>query len=375
MKALCIILFIEIVNAFASITTKYFNSKPLCLRLSHCINEADPQNNKDLLVVGASITGIGGRIIKSHRLNFPNATIVGETLTSSNHEYLRKLNCIPRLCNESHIEMFNNVIISVPAYKNTSQEYNNYYKSIVKNAISRWNKNGKLVFASSGGVYKENKGNYVTEDSEINTEHILYDCEQLIKNAGGTSLRFAALYGFNKGDFWNYLKYDKINVNPNMIIEMCNYDDAASAFMTILNTNQTLVAKKVFNVCDGRSKTIKEILLNCIKVYEYSGANVPDMTGNNTNLGKKYNITNIQKLGWTPRWKSFESWCRTYSYIQNPASNAIVFYNERKIKDTVEKKYSIQNIDDVRHETLLICIQFFAFVFVELYLFLLPTHK
>lgn len=345
------ILYFQIVNAF---------SLPI-LRLS--------LQNNDLLVIGASITGIGGRIIKSHRRLYPNARIIGETLTLKNHDDLRKLNCIPMLCNESDInDKFSNIVITVPAYRSSNIEYNEYYKSIVKNAILRWNKNGKLVFASSGGVYLENNGNYVSEDSDTNKEHLLYDCEKIIQDAGGTSLRLSALYGFNKGDLWGYLKQSHININPNMIIEMCNYDDACSAFMTILESNKN-VSGEIYNICDGKSKTVKEILMNCLKIYEYKKFQLPTMSVNNTNLGKKYNITKITNLGWSPRWKSFETWCRTYSQIENPKTNAIQFYENYKKEDII---HDVGEIGNQINETILIISQILVFVIIEAYLYIAP---
>lgn len=296
------VLCLQIVKAF---------NLPLLRLLSLSNNHLLYKN--DLLVIGASITGIGGRVIKSHRSLYPNARIIGETLTVSNHEYLKNLDCIPIICNETDInDKFSNIVITVPTNRNGTNEYNEYYKSILKNAILRWNKNGKLVFASSGAVYLENNGNYVSENSDINKKHILYECEKIIKNAGGTSLRLSALYEYNKGDLWRYLKLKHIDNNPNMIVEMCNYDDACSAFMTILETKQNVYGK-IYNVCDGNSKTIKEILHNCLKIYEYQKNQLPTMSVNNTNLGKKYNITEITNLGWSPRWKSFEMWCKTHS--------------------------------------------------------------
>jgi len=318
-------------------------------------------NNKDLLVVGASVTGIGTRVMKLHRETYPLIRIVGETKTTKNHDFIMKLNCTPQLSNENNNETFSNVVITAPPY---FDEINIYNETLTK-AISKWNKKGKLIFAGSGRHYIESNGNYVTEESEVNKDHYMYQFENIIKEAGGTCLRFGALYGFNRGDFWHLLDKTNINVNPNMRMEMCNYDDATSAIMTILNTNET-VSREVYNVCDGKGKTIKEILNNCIKVYEYQNSKIPNMTEDNPYLGKRYNISKIKSLGWDTRWKSFEQWCRTYSYMSNPETNAIKLYDKLKKPKVIDNSPINENEHNI--DKVLIIIQIIAFIVIESYL-------
>lgn len=353
MKLCFIILFIKTISAFS----------PSILRLS--------MNSKDLLVVGASVTGIGTRVMKLQRDAHPLIPIVGETKTIKNHDFILKLNCTPRLSSEDYNETFSNVVITAPPY---FDEINIYNGTLTK-AISKWNKKGKLIFAGSGRHYIESNGNYVTEKSEVNKDHYMYQYESIIKEAGGTCLRFGALYGFNRGDFWNLLDKTNINVNPNMRMEMCNYDDATSAIMTILNTNES-VSKEVYNVCDGKGKTIQEILNNCVRVYEYKDKTIPIFINNTTYLGKRYNITKIKNLGWRPRWNSFEEWCRAHSYAANPVSNEIKLYQERKIlkKEELERLYDIklENDNNIVREGLLNLFQLLAFFIVEIYLVNLP---
>ena len=365
--ATIILCFIPFIDAFICPLYK-FSNHPRTLLYS--------QNN-DLLVFGASVTGIGGRIIHIHRRQFPNSTILGVTQTTKNHDFLSRLNCIPILYDnlDSNIS-FPNVIIAVPPNSRFDDRNNKEYSSIIEKSCSLWNKNGKLIFSSSGSVYTEKNGNFVSENSNIDTTHALYVCENMVRSKGGTVLRFGALYGMHRGDFWRLLDNTQFNISENLIVEMCNYDDAASAIATILYTNNTDIIGETYNVCDGKGKTIKEILGNCIRVHEYRDKNIPILMNSTTYTGKRYNITKIKDLGWRPRWRSFEEWCRAHSYAPNPVSNEIKLYKERKIleKEELQRQYDIklQQDNNVEREGALAIVQFLAFFIAEIYLFYLP---
>lgn len=355
------IFWLKLVVAFVPcIINNKFNTKLYCIQ-------------NDLIVFGASTRGIGARVIKTHREKYPNATIIGVTQTTKNHELLTKLNCIPAIYdNISLNSLYSNVVLTVPPNSSYTYEQNEKYKSIVNKSLSVWNKKGKFIFSSSGGVYVENKGGIVNENSIINKNHTLYQCEKVIRQNGGTILRFGALYGINRGDFWRLLDMDAINISKNIIIEMCNYDDAASAISLILYTNISNIKGEIYNVCDGKGKTLKEILINCKRVYEYKDKKIPNMTNDTYYLGKKYNITKIKQLGWRLRWNSFEEWCRAYSYALNTNTNEIKIYEKRKYneKEEKEKQYDmkLKNENNIFKETIMVSLQFAVFVIVELYL-------
>lgn len=365
--SVAVLFFIHFVEAF--IIPAYKFSKKSHTRLySH---------NDDLLVFGASITGIGGRVIHTHRKRYPNATIIGVTQTTKNHEFLSRLNCTPVLYdNLDYNQSFPNVVIAIPPNSSFDNQNNKQYLSIVENSSSFWNKKGKMIFTSSGSVYTENNGSIVSENDNVNTNHTLYICENMIRSNGGTILRFGALYGMQRGDFWRLLDKPKLNISEKLLIEMCNYDDAVSAISTILYTNNTNVIGETYNVCDGKGKTIKEILGNCVRVYEYRDKNVPILINSTTYSGKRYNITKIKALGWQPRWRSFEEWCRAHSYAANPSSNEIKLYKERKIleKEELQRLYDakLEKDHNIVREGLLALFQFLAFFVVEIYLNHLP---
>ena len=54
--------------------------------------------------------------------------------------------------------------------------------------------------------------------------------------------------------------------NPNMVLELCSYDDAGGAVMTILGSESSQTAGEVFNVCDGQGLTAKQAFQCCQKV-------------------------------------------------------------------------------------------------------------
>lgn len=347
-------------------------------KLSHSPLTRLYSQNNDLLVFGASVTGIGGRIIHTHRKQFPNATIIGVTQTTKNHNLLSRINCTPMLYDNVDLNLsFPNVVIAVPPNSRFDDKNNKEYLLIVEKSCSFWNKKGKLIFTSSGSVYTERNGGIVSEDSKVDTTHVLYVCENMIRSKGGIVLRFGALYGMHRGDFWRLLNNTQLNISEHLIIEMCNYDDAAAAITTLLYKNSTDIMGDTYNVCDGKGKTIKEILRNCIRVHEYRDKNIPILTNSTNHLGKRYNITKIKDLGWQPRWRSFEEWCRAHSYAPNPTSNEIKLYKERKIleKEELQRLYDIKLQDDnnVVREGLLAVFQFLAFFIVEIYLFYMET--
>lgn len=369
-KQLAILLFciLECVDTFVNVIHHKYSK----LKYTPLHNQ-----NNDMMVFGASITGIGGRVIHTHRKKYPNATIIGVTQTTKNHNFLSKLNCTPILYdNLNHNLSFSNIVISIPPNSKFDAENNKQYISIIDDACSFWNKKGRLIFTSSGSVYNEQNGGIVCESSDINANHTLYLCEDIIRGYGGIVFRFGALYGMHRGDFWRLLDKPSLNISENLIIEMCNYDDSASAIATVLYSNSKNISGETYNVCDGKGKTIKDILGNCIRVYEYRDKNVPILVNSTTYSGKKYNITKIKELGWQPRWRSFEEWCRAHSYAANPSSNEIKLYKERKIleKEELQRLYDInlQKDNDVVREGFLFILQFVSFVLIEIYLYFIP---
>lgn len=54
--------------------------------------------------------------------------------------------------------------------------------------------------------------------------------------------------------------------NPKMILELCSYDDAASAVMAVIKSEAAQSAGEVFNVCDGQGLKVRDAFRCCQKV-------------------------------------------------------------------------------------------------------------
>ena len=211
----------------------------------------------------------------------------------------------------------------------SSEEEQEKFRAVIRRGISLWDGTGRLVFTSAGSVYRENGGGLVNEESEVKDDHPMRQCEVMVTDAGGAALRFSALYGFQRGGLWNVMG-KTVGVDPAMTLEMCNYDDGASAVMTVMTAEESKVAGQVFNVCDSQGKQVPEIFQSCTKVYEYRDVSVPEMTGcGNGVLGKRYDTSKIRALGWKPRWESFDQWCEAHSKSPNQETNVLAMEEER----------------------------------------------
>ena len=91
------------------------------------------------------------------------------------------------------------------------------YPGEVAKALARWSGTGKFVFTSSGGVYAEDDGQYVDEQSTVSDSaraKKLLDCESAVLAKGGSVVRLAGLYSLERGAHNYWLKAGSVDARP-----------------------------------------------------------------------------------------------------------------------------------------------------------------
>jgi len=151
----------------------------------------------------------------------------------------------------------------------------------------------------------------------------LLHTEQAVLENNGTIVRLAELYDQNLGPPSYYLSsgHEVIPGHDNHILNLLQYDDAASACVAALQVGAKIAHGNVFLVSDGSPMTIMEICNVCIKTKWYKHSLIPKFDGadnNNNYFGKIVNgsWTN-DVLSWEPRFKSCEEYFRSLEYKQD----------------------------------------------------------
>ena len=188
----------------------------------------------------------------------------------------------------------------------------NYGKDVEKCAIVDWNKNGAFVFTGSGGVYVENAGGVVDEksvtDATSERGNFLKEAEKATIDNGGIVIRFGGLYTKNRGahNFWLKGGKSEFPSNPNGLINLIHYDDAARSVVAALNKKPE--ENKLFLAADGVPISRLDICKAAIKCEDYKSCLIPNFTGDPEIIdGKRYSTKLlVETLDWQPEFKSFE---------------------------------------------------------------------
>lgn len=100
---------------------------------------------------------------------------------------------------------------------------------------------GDLVYSSSTGVYEENEGGWVDEETQIDpaTERsrVLLEAEDVARTAGGTVVRFAGLYGPGRHGLDRYLGDGEIGAG---YLNLLHRTDAATSLIAAWKGNHSL---------------------------------------------------------------------------------------------------------------------------------------
>ena len=118
----------------------------------------------ELLVIGPG--ELGARVATLWKSKFPNAqiTLKAHRNNPEREEYWKSLGFIP-FKNDGNIRKYENVLFAAPpGSRGDGRTYANAVENAVENFVLP---NGTFVFTSSGGVFKENSGKMVDENSDV----------------------------------------------------------------------------------------------------------------------------------------------------------------------------------------------------------------
>jgi len=262
----------------------------------------------DLKVVGAGSLGV--RVALLWRTKFPEAKIYLKT-KSDKPERSAKWKAggfIPLSCEEDNVQADYAVFCAPP----TSNP--NYDKDCQDAVTTGWTGKGQFVFTASGGVYAENSGGIVNEDSKVKAATdragLLLAAEKATMDAGGIAIRFGGLFTKNQGphNFWLKSGKEEFASMPNGFINLIHYDEAAQVVVAALTAPKVPAEGKLYLASDGVPISRMEICLASLKCPDYKDCKVPSFTGDQTAVdGKKYDSSKIRRdLQWVPKFETYE---------------------------------------------------------------------
>lgn len=137
----------------------------------------------------------------------------------------------------------------------------------------------------------------------------LIKAESFVLDAGGCALRLAGLYLLKRGAHSFFMSTDKpIQGNPDGLVNLLHYDDAAGACLAALKAGPSACNGKVFLISDGNPQTRRQICESTLKSAVYRGHTMPSFESepDPNKPGKIYNGSFSNKLlQWKPRYESF----------------------------------------------------------------------
>ena len=274
----------------------------------------------NLKVVGAGHLGI--RIAVLWKESFPEASIYLKTKHSNaaRSEKWKSLGYVPlseEEDNDSNRITTPFVVFCAPPTNNPDYA-RDVETSIQKDWDSGSNENKGYIFTGSGGVYAENAGGVINEDSETTSaserSKALLSAEKNVEKFGGITIRFGGLYTKTRGahNFWLGDTAKEFTSSPNGLINLIHYDDAAKCTIKGLLKCSNLKAdtskKLLFLASDGVPISRENICKAALQCPAYKEKCMPTFSGDKTLIdGKKYDTSHVRKeLGWKPVFMSFE---------------------------------------------------------------------
>ena len=276
--------------------------------------------NMNLKVVGAGHLGI--RIAVLWKESFPEASVFLKTKhnvpeRSAKWQSLGYVPLSEEEENDSNRIKAPFVVFCAPPTNNPDYA-KDVETSIQKDWHSDSNENKAFVFTGSGGVYAENSGGVIDEDSETSSvserSKALLSAEQSVEKFGGVTIRFGGLYTKTRGahNFWLGDKAKEFTSSPNGLINLIHYDDAARCVISALLKSSSLgpesSKKLLFLASDGVPISRENICRAALKCPFYKEKAMPTFSGEKSVVdGKRYNTMKIrQTLDWKPVFTSFE---------------------------------------------------------------------
>lgn len=254
---------------------------------------------KSLRVIGAG--RLGSALIEQWKKQSPEARIVAETATLKRHESLLQAGAHPVLRGQesTQAERYDVVIHCVPP-----GQWSASAEQEVARAASFVDEGGRLIVVSSTGVYAEDRGESVDEDSPLQTESDLAKLEREAIKAGGFVVRLGGLYGNGRGPQTVYLQANRLTGRADAWLNLIHEEDAARLIVKLgfAEMDADLDSwPRIYVGVDGEPLTRAQFasILHASVTFE----------GSEGGLGKRCSAARTRHwLRWQPHWRSFESW-------------------------------------------------------------------
>ena len=274
---------------------------------------------RDLLVCGGG--GVLGRlIIQKWKDEFPQARIVAQTKSTNNHDELQStLGCETRVTPgaivTSNQEKFPFVVFCAPPSKTDD------YADEVDRAGQMWDATGTMLFTGSTGVYEDTNGEEVDEDGDVksvkkaeeqgvelpeSTKKLL-GAESKTLRHGGCVLRLSGLYHSWRGPHTFWMQAGESKTNPNAVVNMIHYEDAASLAVAILKGDgiDGYYRAREFVGVEDQSASRKDMMDAVARCARYEGKGCTFTGDANGSVGKIMRMKNTKEMVgdfWQPKY-------------------------------------------------------------------------
>ena len=191
---------------------------------------------------------------------------------------------------------------------------NDDYVGAVQSALEYWDKKapgGRFVFTSSAGVYAEQDGGVVNEDSPVGSgprSERLLAAENAVLAAGGSVVRLAGLYLEDRGAHNYWLTQEEVAQRPDGLINQIHYRDAANSAVAALLRGS---AGCVYVAADDLPLTREQICIEACRAPRFAGRTMPKFTGDGV-AGKVVDSSVTRAaIGWQPMYPTFGAFVDT----------------------------------------------------------------
>ena len=169
-----------------------------------------------------------------------------------------------------------------------------------------------MVFVSSTSVYGQRSGEWVTEESaaepEPATGRILREAEDLVRQRGGTIVRFAGLYGPGRSALLQRVLRGEAMLDPrdDRFVNSLHRDDAASALL-FLGSMQPPAGGQIYNVADNLPLALSECYRWLAgKLHRpLTAVGAAPRPGRRGESNKRVSNAKLRQAGWLPAFPSF----------------------------------------------------------------------
>ena len=205
---------------------------------------------------------------------------------------------------------FDTVIHCVSSRGGGTDVYRQIYLNGARSLLDRF-PGARTLFTSSTGVYAQQDGSWVTEESETKpkreTARILLETEALVLSRGGIVARLAGIYGPGRSALLSKILNGSavIDAENDRFVNQVHRDDIAAALFFLLNHES--VAGEIYNVVDDQpilqSECYRWLAKKLNRALPAIGRSTSTPKRGDSN--KRVSNAKLRRLGWTPRYPTF----------------------------------------------------------------------